>query len=144
MACCFHCCNHLNILYVKNFYQFTSLTSALCLNPLLFPSSNTAPSAPPQDVSAVMLDDRRIEVSWSSLSEETQNGKLKEFAIYYRANDLEDGEPSTAHISADLNSATIDGLQPYTEYLVWITASTDAGEGPRSEITHVTTDQSSG
>ena len=149
---------HTHILSISDeiYLMFLLPCSATCVKfhhtytkfPFSFKISNyclgSAPSAPPQNISVVMRGDHTIALQWSPPPETTRNGNLTSYTVYCKAASFEDVEAQSLLVPATSLNSTFDNLNPYTEYAVWISASTEAGEGPKSKVFRVTTDESSG
>nr|XP_055070079.1 interleukin-12 receptor subunit beta-2 [Misgurnus anguillicaudatus] len=69
-----------------------------------------------------------LEVKWSTISQDKIRGCLRNYSIY-----LNKLNGSIEHFSVNYSSTqyTISGLSPGECYNLWVTAWTDAGEGPR-------------
>uniref|UniRef100_H2YZV0 protein-tyrosine-phosphatase n=1 Tax=Ciona savignyi TaxID=51511 RepID=H2YZV0_CIOSA len=96
------------------------------------------PSAPPEHLVVSPIDATSIRVTWEPPAKESRNGELTHYTVYYRQHGL---ESAAADMQVNGTSVVVQGLQPYTEYDVWLTASTTVGEGPRANAV-VTTSQS--
>ena len=98
---------------------------------LLFNILSTAPSAAPQNVTAMALNSTSISVSWSSPPLADQNGMIVGYNISY-----------TTDVQIEVitfnRSIVISDLQPFTNYNISVRAFTVAAGPPGSTI--VTTD----
>lgn len=100
---------------------------AICV-PLLY----VVPMDPPISITVSVVNSTAIEVEWSP--PETPNGIIIYYTIYINA-------IPTLNISAMVGnqSAVMEGLSPYQQVNVSISASNSAGEGPVSSQETVTT-----
>ena len=89
----------------------------------------TAPSGPPQGVSAIALGPRIIQINWSQPLPEEQNGIVQSYTVNITV--AETGQ----HIQLTTNHTTItaEGLHPYYNYHISVAAVTIA-IGPYTEI----------
>ena len=96
----------------------------------------TAPSGPPRMISAIALDPRMIQISWSLPLPEERNGIIEMYVVNMTA--AETGQ----HIQLTTNNTTItaEGLHPYYNYHIAVAAVTIA-IGPYTEIQVVQTPQ---
>ena len=111
-----------------------------------------APSDPPQELSEVSTDIRKIEISWKP--PQFPNGIITGFhvsvafylkicyyiilQVYYNDDSL--SVPTSSCNASTLTCyATINNLAPYTVYVIEVSCSTGAGEGPRTSPINVTT-----
>lgn len=136
------------------FIQFVSLPVSspegelLCL-PLSImldrcPSSSppSAPSAPPQKVRLLSLSSTSIEVSWVAPPTDSRHGEIVGYSLAYRALTGENLERrQVSGIAADVTSFTLEDLEKWTEYLVWVRARTDVGPGPESPAARIRTQE---
>lgn len=101
---------------------------------LVLPFPNTAPSAPPQEVHLVSLTSTSLQVSWVAPPADSRHGAIVQYTLSYQALSGDDTERhQVPHIGADATSYTLEGLEKWTEYQVWVRAHTDVGPGPESE-----------
>jgi len=87
----------------------------------------TAPSGPPQRISAVALSPRRIQINWSQPLSEEQNGIIRSYTVNITVAETD------RHIQLTTNNTTItaEGLHPYYNYHISVAAVTTA-RGPYS------------
>lgn len=91
---------------------------------------NIVPEDPPANIRVVGNDPSSVAVSWIPPS--VPNGIIMSYDLYINYNDV---SPLSAIQSGALNTNyIITGLRPYQLVSVMISASTVAGEGPRSEM----------
>ena len=83
---------------------------------------SSAPSGPPQNISAVALDPRMIQISWSLPLPEEQNGITRNYTVNITVAERD------RHILLTTNNTTItaDGLHPYYTYHISVAAVTIA------------------
>ncbi|XP_078687345.1 usherin-like isoform X3 [Branchiostoma floridae x Branchiostoma belcheri] len=91
----------------------------------------------PASIEANALDQTSIRVEWQAPSE--TGGTLLGYKIYYQLAD--DDSPSTADVEPTETSYLLTELRPYSQYLIWLVAYTEAGEGERTEQVTVQTPQ---
>ncbi|XP_064607458.1 tyrosine-protein phosphatase Lar-like isoform X3 [Liolophura sinensis] len=102
------------------------------------------PGAPPQAVSGSPIDSRSIQVTWKPPPAEKQNGAITDYKIFY----LENGEGANENADARIvrvgpeeRSYVLSQLSKWTEYKIWLLASTNVGDGPKSPPILVRTDE---
>ncbi|XP_053319639.1 phosphatidylinositol phosphatase PTPRQ [Spea bombifrons] len=114
-------------------------------NTLKFRTSEGAPSDPPKNVSYRNITSTSIMVFW--IPPTKPNGVIQYYSVYYKnvtdtymKNVTDDDISSVVYNSA--LSAIIDGLSKYSQYNLWMTASTAYGDGNQSsEVIFVNTEQ---
>ncbi|XP_070195997.1 tyrosine-protein phosphatase Lar-like isoform X3 [Littorina saxatilis] len=101
------------------------------------------PEAPPRDVSGRPVDQHRIEVSWKPPLAHKQNGKIAGYKILFMKNEpgKTEDDAMVKNAGPEDQSATIEGLQTWTEYKILVLAFTRVGEGPQSNPIVVQTDE---
>ncbi|ELU00302.1 hypothetical protein CAPTEDRAFT_229069 [Capitella teleta] len=101
------------------------------------------PTAPPQDIRAHVVSSRDIDVSWSPPPADQQNGLITGYKVLYTLATSRLGPSDAAVVTSagTERSARIGNLERWTEYKVWVVASTQVGDGPRSELLLVRTDE---
>ena len=87
------------------------------------------PIAPPRDLKGKYLDSRRIEVTWQPPEDETQRGRIISYKIYYQPNDQQEGDPLVVTADGEARRFVLRDLSVWTEYKIWMTASTGIGDG---------------
>ena len=82
----------------------------------------TAPSGPPQRISAVALGPRRIQINWSLPLPEEHNGIVRSYTVNITVAETD------RHIQLTTNNTTItaEGLHPYYNYHISVAAVTIA------------------
>ncbi len=99
-----------------------------------------APSAPPQEVHLISLSSTSIKVSWAAPPAASRHGNIVRYSLAYQAVSGEDQQRhEVKDIPADVSSYVLEGLEKWTEYVVWVKAHTDVGPGPESGNTRVRT-----
>ncbi|XP_038065482.1 Down syndrome cell adhesion molecule homolog isoform X2 [Patiria miniata] len=100
------------------------------------------PSEPPRTVNAIPTGPTSIIVMWDSpASEDSLNGILQGYRIYYEpVREDEDETDTQVYETLDL-TAHIYNLQKFTNYSVEVVAYTRVGEGVRSPIKYVRTQE---
>ncbi|XP_076439826.1 receptor-type tyrosine-protein phosphatase delta-like isoform X2 [Babylonia areolata] len=101
------------------------------------------PEAPPRDVSGRPIDQQRIEISWKPPLAHKQNGALAGYKIFYLKNELGKtlDDATMQNVKPNKQSHTLEGLQTWTEYRIWVVAYTRVGDGPASPPILVQTDE---
>ena len=99
------------------------------------------PKAPPVNVQGHNQSSTSIWVDWEGVPEADQNGIVLTYTVTYTA--LTGGIPQTAVVSAPTTHITLRSLEEYTNYSIFVFASTIKGDGNASAPIIVTTDQDS-
>ena len=94
------------------------------------------PSSAPLNVSTVTVTSTTIEVSWSEIPLEYQNGIIR----YYIVNVTETNTGSEFQAISYNQSASLNNLHPYYTYNITIAAYTTEA-GPYSVLISITTDE---
>lgn len=100
-----------------------------------------APSSAPHQVEAVVGSSTEIHVSWEQLPKSQRNGIVTHYTVYYRSDESDDEEMN--YNDVETTSLLLRHLTPYTTYGLSVSASTNVGEGPLSDVVTVTTDEAS-
>ncbi|XP_076353516.1 tyrosine-protein phosphatase Lar-like isoform X3 [Tachypleus tridentatus] len=111
--------------------------------PIAVRTDQYVPGAPPQDVHGYALNSRSFHITWQPPSLDQQNGNITYYKLKYLKAD-EGNDPSKARqiqTGPDERSFTIDGLEKWTKYLVWVLAGTVIGDGPSSKPLNICTDE---
>ena len=94
--------------------------------------SHAAPSAPPS-VTELEATSRSVSFLWEELSPEDHNGVITGYTV--TISDLDDLTGSTeVSFFTEFPNITIPDLSPYTTYGLLVTAHTDVGPGPSSDL----------
>ena len=80
-------------------------------------------------------------VDWGTVPVVDQNGIILSYTVTYTA--LPSGIPRTAVKRAPMTQVTLRGLEEYTNYSIFVFASTVKGDGNASDPIIVTTDEDS-
>ena len=99
------------------------------------------PNAPPVKVQGHNTSSTGIWVNWDTVPVANQNGIILTYTVTYTA--LTGGIPRTAVVSAPTTHVTLRSLEEYTNYSIFVFASTMKGDGNASAPIIVTTDQDS-
>uniref|UniRef100_A0A672MBG1 Receptor-type tyrosine-protein phosphatase F n=1 Tax=Sinocyclocheilus grahami TaxID=75366 RepID=A0A672MBG1_SINGR len=103
-------------------------------------TAQSTPSAPPQEVHLISLSSTSIKVSWAAPPAASRHGNIVRYSLAYQAVSGEDQQRhEVKDIPADVSSYELEGLEKWTEYVVWVKAHTDVGPGPESSSTRVRT-----
>ena len=97
------------------------------------------PNAPPANVQGHNTSSTSIWVDWESVAVAYQNGIILTYTVTYRA--LPAGILQTAKVRAPSTQVTLRGLKKYTNYSIFVFASTAKGDGNASDPITVTTDE---
>lgn len=104
--------------------------------------SSTVPGAPPQDVQGEAITSRSIRVHWQPPPPNQQNGLLSHYKIRYVPLSEASSPPEEVVVTDPQQlSYVLDGLKKWTEYKIWVLASTVVGDGPPSPPVIVRTDE---
>jgi hypothetical protein len=113
---------------------------------LVFPiktsSLLSAPSGPPQNVSAKSTGTESVGilVKWDNVIAEERNGIILGYTVTY----WKDLIKRTVRVNdSDAREVEIIRLQYLTNYKVEVSAYTSVGDGPKSLVVNVTTDETS-
>ena len=99
------------------------------------------PNAPPANVQGHNTSSTSIWVDWETVPVAYQNGIILTYTVTYRA--LPAGILQTAKVRAPSTQVTLRGLKKYTNYSIFVFASTAKGDGNASDPITVTTDEDS-
>ena len=99
------------------------------------------PNAPPVNVKGHNTSSISIWVYWDTVPVADQNGIILSYTVAYTA--FTDGISRTAVVSAPTTNVTLRGLEEYTDYSIFVFASTVKGDGNASDPIIVTTDEDS-
>lgn len=131
---------------ITNFvYHFR--TACICLRC----NVNSAPSAAPRQVQGRALNSTSLSVTWLPPPVDRENGPIVHYRVVYVSTGRDDGHADRAgDLTRDATSVVVpgseeshvlSGLDKWTQYKVWVAASTSAGEGPLSDVIIVQTDE---
>ena len=98
------------------------------------------PNAPPANVQGHNTSSTSIWVDWDAVPVADQNGIILTYAVTYCSLP---GGISQAVINASSTHVTLKGLKKYTNYSIFVFASTVKGDGNASDPITVTTDEDS-
>ena len=102
------------------------------------------PGKPPQNVSGQPTGAKSIRVSWDPVPTVDQNGVITRHVVYYKAVEGGYREEQTKIVDGSEGTTTVlTALEEYVKYEISAAAVTSAGEGPRSSVTFVMTNQAS-
>ena len=101
----------------------------------------TEPNAPPANVRGQNASPTNILVQWGDVPAADQNGIILSYTVTYKA--LPDGNPQTKVVDAPTTQAYLTGLNEYTQYRIFVVASTIKGSGPDSDKVDTFTDEDS-
>ena len=106
---------------------------------------NIAPTQPPQNVSAIVLNSTSVLISWYPPPPNQQNGPIRSYTLVYIATSLTDtgSIPLETEVHIDVSESyplisfsqmRLDNLRPFTNYTVIIFAMNDAGSSSNTSI----------
>lgn len=127
------------------FFYVTALSSAgegPASEPKRVSTRQTKPAAPPQSLTGKYLDSRKIEITWQPPEQEVQRGRIIGYKIYYQPSEQENGEPLVVTADGEARRFILRDLSTWTEYKIWMVASTAVGDGPPTEPIVIRTDES--
>ena len=101
----------------------------------------TAPANSPNGLNGTNSSSTSVIVSWNPL--ETKNGTITNYMVYYRMDSVKDSTTNSVQLGSSTLQVNITGLSVYTNYNISVSASTKAGEGPKSGGIIVKTDEAS-
>ena len=96
-------------------------------------SSESEPTAPPDNVQALTISSTTILVIWDPVPEIDRNGIITQYEVEFTQSTF--NEISTSNlITANGSQLMVDleGLEEYVEYSISVQASTSVGAGPFS------------
>lgn len=97
----------------------------------------TAPSAPPQNIRVTAITSESLKVTWDPPPADKQNGDIRGYRVYYsEVQSRKDFKEANKIDILDPNQRTqmIEQLRKYTAYNIWVSAFTDIGDGPTSDV----------
>lgn len=101
----------------------------------------TEPTDSPKNVRGRNTSSTSIFVEWDNVPEAGQNGIILSYKVEYKS--LPDGNPQTKVVDAPTTQAYLTGLNEYTQYRIFVVASTIKGSGPDSDKVDTFTDEDS-
>eukprot|EP00058_Branchiostoma_floridae_P023774 XP_002609264.1 hypothetical protein BRAFLDRAFT_124749 [Branchiostoma floridae] len=112
--------------YLISVLAFTSIGEGPHSQEVTLRTEEGVPAAP-TDLQASAVDARTIQVYWQQPQQ--ANGNLLGYKLFYQG--FEDEDVTVLEIPSTDTSWLLSGLQPATEYLIWVVAYTGAGDGER-------------
>nr|XP_033771428.1 receptor-type tyrosine-protein phosphatase F [Geotrypetes seraphini] len=105
-------------------------------------TTQSTPSAPPQEVECVSYSSTTIRVSWVPPPASSRNGVITGYSVAYQAVDVEESTKLIVNgIGPEHTSWEIRDLEKWTEYKVRVRAHTSVGPGPESSPVYIRTDE---
>ncbi|XP_048586196.1 uncharacterized protein LOC5512975 [Nematostella vectensis] len=98
------------------------------------------PSAAPVQVEGYNISDTAIRVNWLPVPSANQHGVILGYKIYYSDKITSNRQSSTVD-GGDVLTGDIQDLEPYTVYLVRVSAFTIKGQGPSGPLINVKTEE---
>ena len=102
------------------------------------------PSSPPQSVSGMVKSSTEIAVTWKNVAGPDRNGIVMGFRVYYKAVwELAVDKTEKVQVLNDGNAVAqvLGNLEKDMLYNIRVAAFTSKGDGPKSDIVAVQTDQ---
>ena len=99
------------------------------------------PNAPPANIQGHNTSSTSIWVDWDAVPIANQNGIILTYTMTYSS--LPGGISQTAVINSSSTHLTLKRLKKYTNYSIFVFASTAKGDGNASDPITVTTDEDS-
>ena len=99
------------------------------------------PDSPPVFVQGYNTSSTSILVEWGNVPHAAQNGIILRYTVHYKV--FPNGTVHSKPVSAPSSQVTLRGLKKYTNYSIWVSASTVMGNGNASKPIIVTTDEDS-
>ncbi|XP_068728210.1 receptor-type tyrosine-protein phosphatase delta-like [Montipora capricornis] len=107
--------------------------------PIIVITDEDRPNAPPANVTGRNVSSTSIFVQWNEVPATDQNGVILSYTITFMA--LPNGSQQTHIVTAPTTTATLKGLNEYTNYSITVFASTIKGGGNKSAPIIVITDE---
>jgi hypothetical protein len=89
----------------------------------------------PLNVVAAAITFSSVKVTWTH--PHSPNGDLKFYKVYYRTSSSEWRSTMSETVAFDENSYNITGLNPYTNYSVYVTITNNAQDRPESQPSNI-------
>ena len=99
------------------------------------------PDSPPGFVQGYNTSSTSILVKWGNVPQAAQNGIILRYTVRYKV--FPNVTVYSKAVSAPSSQVTLRGLKKYTNYSIWVSASTVKGNGNASKPIIVTTDEDS-
>ena len=100
-------------------------------------TSDTVPTAPPQNTAGDVLNSTTISISWEAPPPEEQNGIIQQYIIYLL--EIPTNMNFTYQPEREHRELVIDSLHPDYDYECSVAAETIVGRGPFSDPFIITT-----
>ena len=89
----------------------------------------TAPSAAPDNVTAIVLSSTQIIVSWDEVPTGERNGGITYYEVLYNPLDSFEGGIANGSVATVNRSLLLEGLEEYVTYSITVRAHNIAGAG---------------
>lgn len=100
------------------------------------------PDAAPQNVEGKALSENSIIVTWQPPPEKSHNGVLTGFRIRWQDAASDTGDDAKLRsVDARTRNLTLRDLHTWTQYKITVAALTGVGEGPKSDVILVQTNE---
>ncbi len=94
-------------------------------------TESTAPSGPPQHLDVSASSSSSLQISWAPPLPEVQNGKIVGYTITVGVIGPQQLSPQSYFVAGDGELLfNLEGLHPFTNYSITVSASTQVGPGP--------------
>ena len=97
---------------------------------------HAVPVNSPQNVTATPISSTAVYVEWKEVPPIDRNGVIIAYQVLYQSR--VPGQISASVLTSNL-SVLLEGLHPFMEYGILVSASTSVGSGPLSDVVYVTT-----
>ena len=87
-------------------------------------------------MNATKVTENSVFLEWFEPPKPTQHGNITHYTVYYQKSL---GGPKLSQTVTSTSDAVINGLESSQEYVITVSASTSAGEGPQSTELRATT-----
>jgi hypothetical protein len=119
--------------YAFTLTAFNSIGESSPSDSLIFLTLEAAPSAPPSDVTAMVLSSMEILVSWDEVPSGEANGEITYYELEFYPLEFFEGGIVNGSVVTDHTSLVLDSLEEYVRYAISIRAVNGAGPGPYSD-----------
>jgi hypothetical protein len=100
-----------------------------------------APTAPPDNVTALTLSSTEVMVQWDDVPESDRNGEITHYEVLYIPHTSFEGQISAETVIVVNMTTVLVGLEEYVTYNISVRANTSAGFGPYSDVVQAITFQ---
>jgi hypothetical protein len=119
--------------YVFTVIAFNSIGISQPSTSFIVTTLEAAPSAAPDNVTAIVLSSTQIIVSWDEVPTGERNGDITYYEVLYNPLDSFEGGIANGSVTTVNSSLLLEGLEEYVTYSIIVRAHNSAGAGPFSE-----------